>query len=68
MTTEKDYMSYWIKFEKPQPWQIRKRRSERMKRFDENAVIGWLIMVPLIVLVWVTSAWMVYEMIRAMLW
>ena len=39
-----------------------------MKLPDENAVIGWLIMIPLIVLVWATSGWMVYEMIRAMLW
>jgi hypothetical protein len=39
-----------------------------MKRFDQNDVIGWLIMVPLIVLIWAVSGYLVYEIINAVFW
>ena len=39
-----------------------------MKRFDQNDALGWLIMVPLIVLIWAISGYIVYEVINAVFW
>jgi hypothetical protein len=39
-----------------------------MKRFDLNDVLGLLFMVPLIVLIWVLSGYLVYEIINAVFW
>lgn len=33
-----------------------------------NDVLGLLFMIPLIVLIWALSGWLVYEIISAMLW
>jgi hypothetical protein len=39
-----------------------------MKRFDLNDVLGLLFMVPLIVLIWILSGYLVYEIINAVFW
>jgi hypothetical protein len=39
-----------------------------MKRFDQNDVIGWLIMAPLIVLIWALFGYLVYEFISVTFW
>ena len=37
-----------------------------MKRFNQNDVIGWLIMAPLSVLMWVLCGYLVTEIVTAM--
>jgi hypothetical protein len=39
-----------------------------MKLPDLNDVIGFVIMFPLAVLIWVISGWLAYEIISAILW
>lgn len=39
-----------------------------MKRLDLNDVIGWLIMAPLIALIWAVSGYLIYEIASAVFW
>jgi hypothetical protein len=37
-----------------------------MKRFDQNDVIGWLIMAPLIVLIWALGGYLISVIVVSM--
>lgn len=39
-----------------------------MKLPDKNAVIVWLIIVPLIVVIWALSGYLLYEIASAVFW
>ena len=37
-------------------------------KLPNETVIGWLIMIPLIVLIWAVSGYLLYEIVKAVIW
>ena len=39
-----------------------------MKLPDKHDAIGWAFMIPLIVLIWALSGYLLYEIVKAVIW